>query len=132
MMREGTPSYHAKLVSRLDELVEDPSRKIVHHLHYSERPPLPCIEAPITEVSITTLEDTEDLDTWNRVTDLVISGIRALCLQGFINSTHARPPGNVKTIVYLAGWESSEVCASVPHSYSIHLTDWLGNGDIVA
>jgi hypothetical protein len=132
MMREGSPSYHAELVSRLDALVDDPSRKYVYHLHFSESSLLSCIEAPVTQVTITVLEDAEDLDTWNHRTDLVISEIRALCMEGFLGSTHARPPDDVKTIVYIAGWESSEVCASVAHSYGIPLTNWLVNGEIDA
>jgi hypothetical protein len=118
-MREGTPSYHTELVSRLDALVDDPYRKYVYHLHFSERQPLPCIEAPVTEIAITVLKDTHDLDTWNRLTDLIISDIRALGIEGFLSSTHMRPPEDEKTIVYLAGWESVEVCASVAHSYGI-------------
>jgi hypothetical protein len=132
MMKEGTPSYHAKLVNRLDALVDDPSHKSVYHLHFSEYPPLPCIEAPVTEVSITVLEDNQHLDTGNRLADLIVSDFRTMCLEGFLNSTHTRPLGDAKTIVYFSGWESIEVCASVAYSYGIHLTNWLGNGDIDA
>jgi hypothetical protein len=109
-MKEGTPSYHAGLINKLDMLVEDPSRKIVYHLRFSDHPLLSCIASPITEFSISVLDDIQHLDTWNSLADLIIADVRATCLDGFLGLAYASPLEDVKSIAYFAGWESSEVC----------------------
>jgi hypothetical protein len=110
VLKEGTSSYYAELVNSLDALVEDASRKIVYHLHFSDHPLLSCIESPITEFSISVLDDIQHLDTWNSLADLIIADVRATCLDGFFGLAYASPLEDVKSIAYFAGWESSEVC----------------------
>jgi hypothetical protein len=110
VMKEGTSSHHAELVNRLDALVEDPSEKIVHHLHFPDHPFLSCIESPITMFSIAVLDDIQHLDTWNSLADSFTADVRATCLNGFFGSAYASPLEDVKSITYSAGWESSEVC----------------------
>jgi hypothetical protein len=109
-MKEGTPSYHPELVNRLDALVEDPSRKIVHHLHFSDHPFLSCIESPITVFALSVLDDIQHLDTWNSLVKLSTADVKATCLDGFFGLAYASPLEDVMSVAYFSGWENSEVC----------------------
>ena len=109
-MKEGTPSYHAELVNRLDTLTKDPSRKIVHQLCFSDHPLLSCIKSPITVFALSVLDDIQYLDTWNSLVNLSTADVKVTCLDGFFGLAYTSPLEDVKSLVYFLGWESSEVC----------------------
>lgn len=111
-MGVGTPS-HAKLVSKLDALVDEPSIKRVYHVNFSEHPPLSCIEAPVTVIAIAVLKDIQYLDAWRRAGESARSNLSAAFPGKLLKSAHGSPLEDVQTMVYFAGWESIEVCVSV-------------------
>jgi len=50
------------MVRKLDALQDDPSRKQVFHVHFTQHPPLTCIEAPVTVFDIAVVKDTNLCD----------------------------------------------------------------------
>ena len=111
-MREGTAS-HAELVNRLDALVDDPSSKRDYHIHFSQHPPLACIEAPVTMVAVAELRDIQYLDMWNRLGLSVVTNFKAASAEGYVDSAWANPLEDVQTFVVMSGWDSIEVCVLI-------------------
>ncbi|KAI0249466.1 hypothetical protein BJV78DRAFT_697108 [Lactifluus subvellereus] len=107
-MREGTAS-HAELVSRLDALVDDPSRKRVYHIHFPEHPPLSCIEAPVTMFILADLRDIQYVDMWNRLAGSLVSNFNAVSAKGHLDGVCANPLEDAQVVVILSAWESIEL-----------------------
>jgi hypothetical protein len=76
---------------------------------------LPCIEAPVTEFDINILKDLEARPTWERGTSSLFSNFRAAKLEGFHSLALGTALGDPLIDVYLAGWDSVEVCVSVAY-----------------
>ena len=113
-MREGTTS-HSEMVSRLDALIDDFPSKRVFHVHFSEHPPLFCIEAPVTTYTFAVLKDIQYLDTWRRLAESMVSTVREASAEGFLGGVFANVLEDVQAIQFLSGWESIEVRASIAH-----------------
>jgi hypothetical protein len=111
--REETVS-HAEMVRKLNALVDDPSRKRVFHTRFTNEQDLPlaCIEAPITEFDITILQDMESLPARERLAESIMSRMRTSHLEGLLSMARGFALEDESTILYLAGWNSIEVCAS--------------------
>jgi len=101
------------MVRKLNALVDDPSRKSVFHTRFAEQDPLlACIEAPVTEFDITILKDMESLPVRERLAESIMSHMRTTHLEGLLSMARGIALEDVLTNLYLAGWNSIEVCAS--------------------
>jgi len=105
--RAETPS-HVEMVRKLDALQDDPSHKQVFHVHFTQHPPLTCIEAPVTEFDIAVVRETESLPTWNRISESAMGHLRALRPEGYLAMAHGKAQEDELTTVYTAGWTSIE------------------------
>ena len=115
--REGTPS-HAEMVHKLDALTDDPSRKLVLHMRFSDLydPPLGCIEAPVTELDLGLIKEDELVAEWDRRAKSLMSHMRRIHaegLEGLRALTLGKAVEDAKRTLYLVGWDRIEVCISV-------------------
>lgn len=114
--REGTPSY-AEMVRKLDALTDDPSRKLVLHMRFSDiyDPPLSCIEAPVTELDLGVIKEDGVVAEWDRRAESLMSHMRRLHAegqQGLRALTYGKAVEDVKRTIYLVGWDGIEVCCT--------------------
>jgi len=110
--REGTPS-HAEMVRELDALTDDPSRKLVLHMRFSDLydPPLGCIEAPVTELDLGFIKEDSVVAEWDRRAESLMSHMRRIHAEGqegLRALTLGRAVEDVKRTLYLVGWNSIE------------------------
>jgi hypothetical protein len=121
------------MVRKLDALVDDPSSdksKTVLHVRFLDHPPLACIEAPITEFDVTVLKDAEYLDVRETLADSVFANMYAARLEGLHAMTRGIGEENELVNVYIAGWDSIEVCIfSVAYVLKEYCVDRL-DGDV--
>ena len=115
--REGTSS-HTEMVRKLDALTDDPSRKLVLHVRFSDLydPPLDCIEAPVTEVDLGFIKEDVLLAEWDRRAKSLMSHmkrVRAEGQEGLRTLALGKAVDDAKRTLYLVGWNRIEVCISV-------------------
>jgi len=100
------------MVRKLDALLDDPSRKRSFHVHFSQYPPLACIEAHVTEFNIAVVREPESLPIWDRTFESATTHLRAILPEGYLGMAHGKALEDELTTVYAAGWTSIEVRAS--------------------
>jgi len=105
--RAETPS-HVEMVRKLDALLDDPSRKQVFHVNFSQHPLLKCIEAPVTEFDIALVRETESIPIFDRISESAMSDLKAMQPEGFLAMAHGKALEDERTTVYTAGWTSIE------------------------
>ena len=114
--REGTPS-HAEMVRKLDALTDDPSRKLVLHMRFSDLydPPLGCVESPVTELDLGFIKEDSVVAEWDRRAESLMSHMRRIHAEGqegLRALTLGRAVEDMKRSLYLVGWDRIEVCFS--------------------
>ena len=105
------------MVRKLDALTDDPSRKLVLHLRFSDLhdPPLGCIESPVTELDLAFVKEDVLLAEWDRRAKSLMSHMRRIHAEGqegLRALTLGRAVEDVKASLYLVGWNRIEVRAS--------------------
>jgi len=100
------------MVRKLDALQDDPSRKQVFHVHFTQDPPLTCIEAPMTVFAIAVVKTIESMAICSGIAESVMGYTRALHPEGYLTSAHGRAREDELTTILMAGWTSIEVSAS--------------------
>jgi len=105
------------MVRKLDALTDDPSRKLVLHMRFSDLydPPLGCVEAPVTELDLGFIKEDSVVAEWDRRAESLMSHMRRIHAEGqegLRALTLGRAVEDVKRTLYLVGWDNIEVCFS--------------------
>ncbi|KAH9963588.1 hypothetical protein BC827DRAFT_1266364 [Russula dissimulans] len=106
--RKSGDAVSCEMVRKLDALLDDPSRKQVFHVHFSQHPPLTCIAAPVTEFDIAVVRETESIPIFDRISESAMSDLRAVQPEGFLAMAHGKALEDEWTTLYTAAWTSIE------------------------